>query len=207
MVDSAKKDIIFILLYCAYALLTVPVFWERNAVTGLLLIINYINPSVIHLPGSLTVNTLPWWLFFAWGYIVLLFVHVAYAIEKIMNVSFSDRFRLLQRLGTLLIWIIIVTYFGFVFAALNIKLTRWFLIIIIPFVLFWRRNIDVIAFFAGALLGTFGEWVCMHSGTWVYTLPYFKKAGIPLSLPLAWGLVTVLLRRFSLLFDFKRSKA
>ena len=247
MVRSTKKDFVFLLLWGSYALLTVPVFWENNTLTGLLLIIgsvgillywpgltknmiiffaagllgvavefiltsrlglwHYSNPSIIHLTGTLTVRTLPWWLFFVWGYLIVLFIHASYTIEKAVTAVSAARFRTVINTGITILWVIMIIYFALIYKELRFDLTRWFLLIIIPFMIFWRKKIDLISFFTAGILGTFGEWICMQSGTWTYSSPYFAGIGIPLSLPLAWGLVTVLLRRLSLLFYPKQTEA
>jgi len=54
-----------------------------------------------------------------------------------------------------------------------------------------RLNLTILA--VGAVVGGVGETVCSNAGAWQYAHPTFL--GIPLWLPVAWGLVVVLIRR------------
>lgn len=54
---------------------------------------------------------------------------------------------------------------------------------------------DVHLFFTAAVLGPLAEIVAIYFGAWSYTNPTFL--GIPMWLPLAWGLFIVTVRRLS----------
>lgn len=58
---------------------------------------------------------------------------------------------------------------------------------------------DLFVFWITALLGLLGEVSCISAGVWRYDHPFFARWGIPISLPLAWGLVAVLMYRLSVL--------
>jgi len=60
---------------------------------------------------------------------------------------------------------------------------------------FWHKNHDILFFIIGAIIGPIGEIVCVHFGVWQYTNPSFL--GIPVWLPLAWGLAVVLVKRIA----------
>jgi hypothetical protein len=59
---------------------------------------------------------------------------------------------------------------------------------------FWYTRREVCSFIAGAVTGTASEAILVQSGAWVYSGSVF--IGIPLWLPLAWGVVSVLIVRF-----------
>ena len=59
----------------------------------------------------------------------------------------------------------------------------------------WYNRNDVYYFVSGALVGSIAEIICIHFGAWRYTNPTIF--GIPIWLPLAWGVATVLIIRFA----------
>ena len=65
-------------------------------------------------------------------------------------------------------------------------------IIMIPVAILWHGERDIMIFFIGAILGTTGEYICMKLGFWYYHFPFFRSFGLPVSLPLAWGLSAVI---------------
>jgi len=58
---------------------------------------------------------------------------------------------------------------------------------------FWHKRHDVYFYITGAIIGSIGEIVCIHFGVWIYVNP--TLFGIPIWLPLAWGLFTMLIKR------------
>jgi hypothetical protein len=60
---------------------------------------------------------------------------------------------------------------------------------------FWHKKHDVLFFVTGAIVGPVGEIVCIYFGVWQYANPTFL--GIPVWLPLAWGLATMLIKRIA----------
>ena len=52
-------------------------------------------------------------------------------------------------------------------------------------------------FCVAALLGLLGEASAIAAGVWTYTIPFFTRWGIPISMPLAWGLSAVMLNHLS----------
>ena len=60
---------------------------------------------------------------------------------------------------------------------------------------FWHKKADVIYFITGGIVGPVAEIICIQSGVWQYANPSFL--GIPLWLPFAWGLATVLTKRIA----------
>ena len=62
----------------------------------------------------------------------------------------------------------------------------------------WHKNHDIYFLIAGAIIGPLGEIVCIYFGAWRYVNPTFF--GIPIWLPLAWGLAIMLIKRFAEIF-------
>jgi len=59
----------------------------------------------------------------------------------------------------------------------------------------WPKKHDDIYFITGGIIGPVVEIICIHFGIWSYTNP--SGLGIPLWLPLAWGLATVMITRIA----------
>ena len=59
-------------------------------------------------------------------------------------------------------------------------------------VAFWPGSHVVVLYAIGAVVGPCGEMIGVRAGAWRYACPTFL--GIPLWLPFAWGLATVLVR-------------
>lgn len=57
---------------------------------------------------------------------------------------------------------------------------------------FWRGRHVVLIYLVGAIVGPTAEIICVKAGAWTYTNPTFL--GIPLWLPLGWGMVILLIR-------------
>ena len=60
---------------------------------------------------------------------------------------------------------------------------------------FWHKKHDIFFFVIGAIIGPIGEIVCIYFGVWQYANPTFL--GIPIWLPLAWGLATMVIKRIA----------
>ena len=74
-----------------------------------------------------------------------------------------------------------------------------FSLFMIPAIIFWHSQQNILLFITGALLGTFGEYLCMKLGFWHYHTPFFKSIGLPISLPLAWGLSSVIIGNLAII--------
>ena len=64
--------------------------------------------------------------------------------------------------------------------------------------LLWPNNEDHVVFISGAVMGTTAEIIATKVGIWSYSLPTFFN--IPLWLPCAWGVVSVLIIRIAQVF-------
>lgn len=77
----------------------------------------------------------------------------------------------------------------------NFFLTAFILLASIIVMKFWHKKGDIYFFIVGAIIGPVGEIIDIHFGAWQYSNPTFL--GIPLWLPLTWGLGMVMIRRFA----------
>ena len=60
----------------------------------------------------------------------------------------------------------------------------------------WHKKEDVLVFVVAAVIGPLGEIVAVYFGAWTYANPTFW--GIPIWLPLLWGLAGVFIKRVGL---------
>jgi len=164
---------------------------------------HYNNPSTIILSRAFTITTFPWWLFFVWGYIIIIFIHLAYLMEEVIRSLTSGKHVSIRKIFMVPLWIIMIVYFILVYKEVNFDFTKWFIIPIVFMIILWHRDVDIILFFVSAIFGTLGEWVCIQNGVWTHNFHYSYYGfmeGLPLSLPLVWGSLTVLLSRLPTLF-------
>lgn len=75
----------------------------------------------------------------------------------------------------------------------NVLTTSLLIIALIIGIKFWHKKHDICFLVVGAIVGPVAEIICTRFGVWQYTNPTIL--GIPIWLPLAWGLVTVLVKR------------
>lgn len=75
----------------------------------------------------------------------------------------------------------------------NIFLTLFLIVYWMIGIKFWHKTQDIYIFITGAVIGPIGEIICVHFGAWQYANP--TLFGIPVWLPLAWGLTTMVIKR------------
>lgn len=61
--------------------------------------------------------------------------------------------------------------------------------------IFWHEKTDFLLFLVGAIVGPTGEIIAILFGAWQYANP--TLLGIPIWLPLAWGIITLSIKRIS----------
>ena len=80
----------------------------------------------------------------------------------------------------------------------NILLLGATFIIILIANRFWYKPYELYFLIAGAVVGPVAEIISIYFGAWAYTNPTIL--GIPIWLPLAWGLATMLIKRIAEIF-------
>jgi len=77
----------------------------------------------------------------------------------------------------------------------NLLLTSLLIISLLIITKIWHQKDDIYFFLVAAILGPVSEIIMIHFGVWQYTNP--TAFGIPLWLPLAWGLSAIIIKRFA----------
>jgi hypothetical protein len=85
--------------------------------------------------------------------------------------------------------------FAIIFYQNNILLTFLLLVLWGIGMKFWHKREDLAFFFGGAIVPLVGEVACVYFGVWEYANP--TLLGIPLWLPLGWGLTAVVIKRIA----------
>jgi len=135
----------------------------------------------------------PIWLPLVWAYLICLFRRISLSIYMVLhsapsddeNAAFSGLFPFLKFL--------ILVYFLATVLVIDKKIAITFSLFMGVMAIFRHRRKDVLLFITGAILGTFGEFLCMQLGFWHYHKPTLKAIGLPVSLPLAWGLSSIII--------------
>jgi hypothetical protein len=77
----------------------------------------------------------------------------------------------------------------------NVLLSVLLIILWIILIKFWHKKHHLIYFVVGAVLGPLVEIICIYLGVWQYANPSFL--GIPMWLPLVWGLAPMILKEIA----------
>ena len=77
----------------------------------------------------------------------------------------------------------------------NLLLTLLLAVMLFAGMKFWHKKRDFSYFISGAVIGPAAEIICVYFGVWQYSNPSFL--GIPMWLPLIWGLGTILIKRIA----------
>ncbi|MDI6796031.1 MAG: hypothetical protein QMD09_03760 [Desulfatibacillaceae bacterium] len=134
----------------------------------------YANPSI---------GGLPIWLGLVWPVLMVNFLEMAHYLNSFFS---TPRIRL-PGLIHFALALLIGSYLAFVLVTLN-NLIAWVLtLFFVLTALGAHKPFNLWLFVVAALGGFFGEYICVFFGVWVYTKPGFGSLGMPVSLPLAWG--------------------
>lgn len=152
-----------------------------------------------HAPGL--VFGIPVWIPLVWSFLFCLYRRISLNFHSIIYRVLPDNKRLPKKIifgalggGILLYYLITVSI---IMKTIAIVYTMF----MVPAVIFWHGERDILIFIIGAVLGTFGEYICMKLGFWVYHYPLFRSIGMPISLPLAWGLSSVITGRIAKIWE------
>lgn len=152
-----------------------------------------------HAPGL--IFGIPIWIPLVWAYLFGLFRCITLHFYRMIWVMPSGRQNLIKKVVFWGLRIVILLYSAVTVSLIKRSIALTYTIFLIPAVIFWRRDRDVLIFIVGGVLGTFGEFICMKLGFWHYHYPLFKSIGLPLSLPLAWGLSSVIIGRIAMIWE------
>lgn len=80
----------------------------------------------------------------------------------------------------------------------NLLLSLIFLALCAVRLKLYHSGSDLFFFFSGMIFGPLSETILVQFGVWSYANPTFL--GVPVWLPLAWGLATLMVKRFAEIF-------
>ena len=148
-----------------------------------------------HAPGM--VLGIPVWIPFVWASLFCLFRRSSFTILAITGRIWPDQHTLVRKvlfrgLGGLIVIYALVTLY-----IIKKTIAAVYAAFLVPALIFWHEEKDILVFIIGGALGTVGEYTCMKLGFWQYHYPFLRSIGVPISLPLAWGLSAVIVGRIA----------
>lgn len=152
-----------------------------------------------HAPGL--IFGIPMWIPLVWAYLFGLFRVMTLHLYRMIRVMSSERQNLIKKVVFWGLRLVILLYSAVTVSLIKRSIALTYTIFLIPAVIFWRGDRDVIIFIVGGISGTLGELICMKLGFWHYHYPLLKSMGLPLSLPLAWGLSSVIIGRIAMIWE------
>ena len=154
------------------------------------------NSYWIYAPGVCSFGlAIPFWLPLVWGFLMVLFNRMGRLLAPLAE---PIRWPLLIGILTFLLVLPKLVYPLYVHQAVLAAYG-----VFTGAMLFrWSTAEDAATCWAGGLMGTFGEYLCIRLGIWHYpewawNLPWVFGEGtvpMPATLPLAWGLAAVIVR-------------
>ena len=151
----------------------------------------------IYAPGVCSFGlSIPFWLPLVWGFLMLLFHRAG---------------KVLAPLAAPLRWPLLLGILGFLLALpalvaplfVHQAVLAAYGVFVGAMLFRWNTAEDALTCWAGGLMGTFGEYLCIRFGIWHYPdrawdLPWLFGPGtvpMPATLPLAWGLAAVIVHQ------------
>jgi hypothetical protein len=138
----------------------------------------------------------PVWLPLVWAYLFCLFRRMSFTFLTVSRRRPTAN-RWIHRVGAVLI----LAYGVAIILVVRRTIAAVYAATFLPAAAFWHKDRDVLIFIIAGILGTFGEYMCMKLGFWQYKYPIIKSIGLPVSLPLAWGLSGVIISRIATIWE------
>lgn len=145
----------------------------------------------------------PIWIGLVWANLFGLFRRLAILAHVLSWRLWPGARPRLRRAVFSLLYALILAYFLFTVFNIARPIALIYTAFMLPFIFFWRSERLALIFIIGGAIGTLGEYICMLQGFWVYHFPYFRSLGLPLSLPLAWGLSGLITWRIAMAWERK----
>ncbi len=152
-----------------------------------------------HTPG--VVLGIPVWLPLVWASLFCLFRRLSLTMRSVTRRMWSDENRPATKTSFWALGGLILIYYFVTVSVIRKPIAAVYTVFMIPAVIFWHDKRDMLIFVIGGALGTLGEFICMELGFWQYHYPFFRSIGLPLSLPLAWGLSSVIVSRIARIWE------
>jgi len=150
---------------------------------------------------------IPIWIPLVWAYLLCLFRRLSISINSFtLGVWPTDNSRMRKHVYRTAAGLVLV-YCLVALAVIRKSIAVAYAIPMILAIIFWHAETDIIIFLVGAAIGTLGEGIFVKLGFWQYHYPFFQSLGIPISLPLAWGISSVVVGRIASMFAEKEPAA
>ena len=222
------KDILFEVFACIYVVLVVVFFWKSPVAASFLLsagiglqlwfyrgksdVATIIAAALLGTPSEIIcvhygvwtyaapglVLGIPIWIPLVWGYLFCLFRRLSITACDIMALVSNKK---LVNVSIIVLGALILIYFIATIMVIKKEIAIVYTAFMIPAILFGRKDKDILIFIIAGILGTLGEYISMNLGYWRYHFPYLTSIGLPISLPLAWGLSGVIIARIAGVWD------
>lgn len=152
-----------------------------------------------HAPGLFF--GIPIWLPLVWASLFCLFRRVSITLHSVIRKIWPSNGILGRKLFFWVLGGVIAVYSVAVVLMIVPTIAIVYSIFMLIAVIFWHGERDILIFLIGGVLGTVGEYICMKLGFWRYHYPFFRSIGLPISLPLAWGLSSVIVGRVARIWE------
>ena len=143
----------------------------------------------------------PAWIPLIWAALFCFFRRISLTIYSALLKVWPSEKELSRRFFFGLLGCMIVLYYFTIGPFISKMIILVYSVILIPIAIFWHGERDRLIFFIGAIIGTFGEYICIKLGFWHYHYPVFRSIGLPISLPMAWGLSAVINGRIAMIWE------
>jgi len=144
---------------------------------------------------------IPVWIPLVWASLFCLFRRLSLTMRSVTQRIWPDDKRLVTNIFFWALGGLILAYYFITVSVIRKPMAAVYTVFMIPAVIFWHGKGDMLTFVIGGALGTRGESICMKLGFWQYHYPFFRAMGLPLSLPLAWGLSAVIVGRIARIWE------
>ena len=158
-----------------------------------------------HAPGLLL--GIPVWIPLIWASLFCLFRRITLSLLEISRWVWHEPNSTVRKILINALGAGILVYYLVLVAVVSRPILLVYSTVMLMGMLFWRRERDIVIFSVGGILGTIGEFICMQIGFWQYHFPYLQSFGLPVSLPMAWGLSAVMVGKLAEIWETESGEA
>lgn len=148
---------------------------------------------------------IPLWIPLIWASLFCLFRRTSMTFHAISHRIWLGQTPTSRKIAFGFLAALIAAYYLLVAVTIIRSIAVVYTIFTLVAVIFWHEERDIIIFIVGGVIGTVGEYICMDLGFWQYLYPYFRDTGLPISLPMAWGLSAVIVARIAGILETDRN--
>lgn len=139
---------------------------------------------------------LPVWIGLVWGYLYALYILIA----ELFDGGWRRCGEPVRHLLSITFGVVFFVFLREVHLRIDVHISYYYVLFLAVGLTLWRTPLDILTLIVAGLGGTLGEYLAIQNGLWHYTHPAFPTTGMPISLPLAWGLAAVYIRNAALRF-------